>query len=584
MHLHTIDTITNGHTRIAETWISPSAVAPLTCGDNLGLWLRYHGATHGFAHDESPYALSTFLGEKGRQFEQAWIEHRAPEAIRVCGEGYESGNPARVRQTLDLMAAGVPVITQPALWWASEGLYGAPDLIARTDWISAAFPGLLEADELALPAHYVPLDLKFSNGVKEQGIEREAYGVQVRLYAYMLGHMQGLMPRRAFLITRDQAKQPIPVMVTSILDAPLDRDLAELRGLYLDIKLNGGGYLPWQDEIVAVSLGDDDQWGRVRHHIAEARVPGRDLTLLRHVSGKVRETIKATLGISSIDGLLAEDPDALRLEACKGLGGAKAREIRAILRAARAGRPTLPSASSLPPQRRHEFYLDLEFFSNVNVDFTREWPHLLGSPMIFMIGVGWAEGGEWCYESFIASAERLDAERAILDDFLAFLVERTGGAIVERPQDVALYHWASAEQTQARQAADRHGLPNDHLLRRLPLVDLQRVYLSAGCAIPNVWSAGLKAVAHGLGVVEPCRTTEWPVEMTQGASPMVLGWQAYAADDPHSSEQMRYLKTYLEMDCKALWRVLVWMRQCALNMKASSQLSPRALGCSASDR
>lgn len=41
---------------------------------------------------------------------------------------------------------------------------------------------------------------------------------------------------------------------------------------------------------------------------------------------------------------------------------------------------------------------------------------------------------------------------------------------------------------------------------------------------------------------------------------MVMGWRAYAAQHPSETPEMAVLTEYLEADCKALWKVLSWMR------------------------
>ena len=79
--------------------------------------------------------------------------------------------------------------------------------------------------------------------------------------------------------------------------------------------------------------------------------------------------------------------------------------MRAVLQANRSGSPVVPPAGVIPPQKPFEFFVDYEYFTNVNVDFEAQWPTLDGMEIIFMIGLGWGTRGVWHYETFIAEAE-----------------------------------------------------------------------------------------------------------------------------------------------------------------------------------
>jgi uncharacterized protein len=114
---------TGGYEQVPDGWMPASRVRPLVLKDPAVIWLEYHGAAHGFQPDDPPYSFQDFVAEKGRQFERAWIERMAPEAVRVCQEEGEVLQADRLRQTLDLMQAGTPAIAGPALWWAGR-IYG----------------------------------------------------------------------------------------------------------------------------------------------------------------------------------------------------------------------------------------------------------------------------------------------------------------------------------------------------------------------------------------------------------------------------------------------------------------------------
>jgi hypothetical protein len=554
-----------------------SGIEPLVLEDPAIIWLRYHGlAQHSLQPDSSPHEIPDFIGEKARQFEDAWIENLAPAAsdcVRVCANAYEVRSAARVHETFELMRRQVPVLIQPALWWAPERIYGAPDLLVHTSWLYGRFPHL--EPTAASPGgadnggHYVVLDIKFTSKLDsaQKAQDLASYAAQVRVYSYMLGHLQGIMPRRAYLVTRDRPFDPLPVDVTSTVGRPLDEDLAALRDRFIEIKVNGAQYVPWRDAIVASNLSHQDaRWHTAKQIIAHERTPGRDPAIVYRISAEAKREL-ARRGFPTLDSLLQPDPSTIPLEECNNLGPATSQQIRAILGANRSGLPVILRSKPVLPRKEFEFYVDFEYFSNVNVDFDRQWPALDGCEMVFMIGVGWQDerrGGGWAFQTFVAAAEKHEQEREMLDEFVEFLRRQTGApgdGFLDEAR-TSLFHWTGAEVMQSLRAADRHQLSADHPLRRLPWSDLHKEFLEAAIGLPGAWSYQLKDVCKALSRLYPDADAlpQWPGDLDQGLHAMVMGWRAYQGPQPLESSEMAILREYLEADCKALGGIVHWLR------------------------
>ena len=290
---------------------------------------------------------------------------------------------------------------------------------------------------------------------------------------------------------------PLPVEITSTLNQALDADLASLRDLYIEIKVNGAKYLPWRDAIVASNPSNaDERWSTAREIIARDKVPGGDLSLVYQVGSRLKSELIA-MGYPSQEALLQADPAEIPFETIKGIGAKKAGQIRAVLTAERNKSPVLPPPGSIPPAKPCEFFVDYEYFTNVDVDFDRQWPTLEGYEMVFMIGVGWQEKGAWRFDKFQAGAEDPSHERGLFEAFIAFLDSQTTGCFTD-PVRMAIYHWSSAEAWQTQRVADRHQLAEDHPMRRLPWVNLQKVFLDGPAAIPGAQDFGLKTVARAV--------------------------------------------------------------------------------------
>ena len=129
------------------------------------------------------------------------------------------------------------------------------------------------------------------------------------------------------------------------------------------------------------------------------------------------------------------------------------------------------------------------------------------------------------------------------------------------PARTAIYHWSSAEVWQTQRVADRHQLAEDHPLRRLPWVNLQKVFLDGPAALPGALDFGLKTVARAVGELDPEFKSQWPEDLEAGQQAMLLGWQAYRTADPLKSKELNKVAEYLEVDCQAVWNILRWLRK-----------------------
>ena len=298
----------------------------------------------------------------------------------------------------------------------------------------------------------------------------------------------------------------------------------------------------------------DAPWHTAKHEIAHNKVPGGDTCLVYELGGKQKEDL-AGQGFPNRESLLKTDPVKIPLELCHGLGAAKCPRIRSVLQANRSGQITPSAISRVPDQKKYEFYVDFETFNNVNVNFDKEWPVLEGCEMIFMIGVGWAENGQWKFQVFISEEESHVHELKMLKQFQDFLHTKTNGESMNSESTV-LYHWTSAEVWQLRRSAERHNLDAEHALRNLPWYDLQKeVFLAEPIGVPGAWGYSLKKVAKALNLVE------WPGNLDDGLRATVAGWKAYQTTTPIASDEMKTIVPYNEVDCKALFEIVNWLRR-----------------------
>ena len=420
-----IASATEGRTQIGEDWMSGSAPRNLILGQPVLTWLKYWGDQHGFKPDPEENSFFQFVTEQGNFFEAHWTKHICcDDAVRVMDDDKDVQFVGSFLKTIAEMMKHTPVILHGALWWAPERIHGATDVLCLESWLYAKFPKLKPADFNPSNDAYCVVDVKFTSDLesKKKQSDLEIYSAQVRLYSYMVGQIQGRMPNRAFLATRDSLDCPIAVDVCHRLDEPLDPYLADLRERFLHIKLHGDRLLPWRDSEVAVGDFADDKhqepYAKAIREIGDSKMGGRPLEWLPYVGKNVARQFKH-IGYRHIEDMLAVDPATIPLGEIKGIGAATAPRIRAVLRANKYGHPPKVPADLIPMQASKEFFLDYEYLNNLSVKWER-WPDLSGCPMIFLAGVGWMDDDKWQYREFIASEESKEADREMLLELIDF--------------------------------------------------------------------------------------------------------------------------------------------------------------------
>ncbi len=554
-----IQRATGGHETVPHDWMSATGLRALLYGDPVQLWLKYgFGEKYGLVEDSKEYSFLEFIGEKGRQFEAAFVANLPVRAVQAMEEDVDVRQTNCVERTMDLMNNCAPVISKAGLIWAPEKVYGSADLLVLSTWWYREYPHLKPAKEE--PPHYLVVDLKFTSRLtsSDKRKDLEAYSAQVRIYSYTLGQLQGYMPSRAYILTRDRLHDPIPIEVNYSLGDPLDSKLAAMRDQHIDIRVNGQNYTPWQDDIVKCNFANDSHespWSTAKRTIGERFMPnGRPLEWLPRI-GELQAAALVKQGYKSIEDILKCEPGQIDFQKIKGLKGKSADKLWAVLNANRSGRASDIPAALIPRKKNLELFCDFEYFSNINVDFEEDWPDLTGREMLFLAGAGHRDhDGQWIYRHFEADAETPEAEAKMVAELVSYFGDL--GVFKSKP-DSSVYCWSPAEIWQSTKAAKRTGIAN---LGKLPWVDLQKAAQSVYIGVPGAYDYGLKTIAQAVGTYDPSFAVEWPESLSDGLSAMVLGWRAYEGEKPLETKEMEILKDYLRVDVEALERVLAWMR------------------------
>ena len=307
----------------------------------------------------------------------------------------------------------------------------------------------------------------------------------------------------------------------------------------------------------------DDPW-----HSAKAQIAQEigELTLLPGVNPKVRaEAHERGLMRWSDSGVSAK---TLRLDGVSG------RLCDAVLEANRADEPVvLPPRLDLPDDTwlkpaPLELFVDFETVSNMADDFST-LPLEGGQPLIFQVGCGRLEDGQWVFDRDRDqwTVDRLDepSEARIIDAWVARMQELCAerGITLE---EARIYHWSPAETstlTSAYNAARvRHP---DNQWPMLPWFDLLNEVVKKGpITVTGAFNFGLKSIAkamHAQGLIK----TSWGDGPTDGMGAMVAAWRVDESmdgsggillDDP----LMREVADYNRVDCQVMAEILLWLR------------------------
>ena len=162
-----------------DGWVSASRTRNHVLGDPLVDWLDCYGEMKGYERDR-PDPRTDYLGfvfRKGRDFETrviSYLTRLRPGGVRTIVSADASLSRVvsldAAEATWEAMAEGTPIIYQGVLWDARHRVYGAPDLLVRSDTLLSLFHQSLHPAQVTVPAtdldigdrHYVIVDIKYS--------------------------------------------------------------------------------------------------------------------------------------------------------------------------------------------------------------------------------------------------------------------------------------------------------------------------------------------------------------------------------------------------------------------------------------
>ncbi|MEX1253615.1 MAG: hypothetical protein WEE64_04680 [Dehalococcoidia bacterium] len=581
-------------------WVSASRTRNHTLSDPILDWLELYGDSHGFERDTtlSTYDPRTdftaFIFEQGRLFEDAVVGHlRTLAEVRAIASGPEDVRDlAKGEETFAAMRAGVPVIHQGVLRDPQHRTFGAPDLLVRSDVLHMLFPTAIDASDSCMaalglggPWHYRVVDIKFStlnllvNGTLDNSGSAAAYKIQVFVYNRALGRLQGYEPPESFLLGRGWTQRedrgsscmdclaPVPQAGTLAKKRPIAEAASEAIEWMRRVRAEGSTWsvlpTPSLPELYPnMSHDQDSPWHSAKRSIAEQL---DEPSLLWQVAAPGRQKGHEA-------GVYRWKDPRLTPEIVGVTGETRSQVLDAILAVNRSsdGPVVRPSRISTaedewrePPPL--EFYVDFETVSDLADDFSRI-PEKGGQTLIFMIGCGHVEEGQWRFESFLVDALTEPEEAQMIDAWVEHMAA-TRSRLAADGDEPRLIHWSPAEvtnfETAYNAARKRHPEKNWPVLRWFDF--LRKVMREEPVVIRGALAFGLKAVAkalHSHGLIE----TTWGDGPTDGLGAMIGAWwcqgEAARRGVPMARlDLMQEIARYNEVDCRVMMETVAYLRQ-----------------------
>lgn len=585
--------------------MSATRVRNYAIGDPLLDWLDLYGEEQGYLRDDKRPGFDArtdftgFILEQGQRFENAVVDQlRTVTDIETISTGPgDVRDLAAAEATFQAMTQGIPVIHQGVLRDPEHRTYGAPDLLVRSDVLYELFPDAIDGAEATTPApdlgggkwHYRVVDVKFTtlhlaaNGTLANQGSAPAYKLQLYIYNRALGRLQGIEAESSYLLGRGweqtvrgveqrgfsclERLAPFPQSGTLARQRPIADAAATACEWIREVRRSGATWQilpsPTRPELYP-DFGNqqDGPWHTAKRRIAEEL---EDLTLLWQVGVPGRRR--------GHDAGVFKWRDPRCTPAILGVtGDRRPAVLQALLDVNQTAdgldvRPEHITAAEDEWRQEPalEFYVDFETVSDLADDFSR-MPQRGGQPLIFMIGCGHLEAGQWRFACFVADDLTEESEARIIGAWLAHM-DAVKQRIAPSGDAPRVIHWSPAEtstfETAYNSARERHsdnGWPSPRWFDFLG-----QVVRAEPVVVRGALGFGLKAVAkamHARGLIE----TLWGDGPADGLGAMVGAWWCQGEARRTGKvlrelDLMQEIVRYNEVDCRVMMEAIRYLRQ-----------------------
>ena len=559
-----------------KSWVAASHVYNYMINDPLVDWLKLIST----CKSKTPPLYTNFLFNLGVKFENELVKY-INDNITPVKTVSQYINAESCQKTIDLMLAGEPVIHSAPVKNKENNTEGVIDLLVRSDYVERLVcesPIMdteknIPAPKLGRNFHYVVIDIKYST-LPLSSDQRHllnsgnypAYKAQLWIYNQAISKIQGYLSRYSFIIGR-RCKYITKGVSNIEYDCLTKLGVVDFEGVdkeYIqktkkaiewvrDVNENGINwtiYPPSRQELYPNMCVDSGIWSKEKEEISDklgeisfvwnCGVKNRNIALLNNIKSW-------------------EDPYCTSSNI--GIKGKRAVIIDKILSINRQDKDKIwPKKLETDISKiGEEMFVDFETLSDIFSDFSN-LPLQNSMGMIFMIGVGLVEKGEWVYKSFTCNKPTYEEEYRIMNEFSEFVNGKNNPRLhywhAER------FFWKSAECRQFDLAADteiRNNISDDW--KNFQWNDLCSLFKSEPIVLKGCFNFGLKSIAKTMrehNMITSYNNSSCDTGMTATNK----AWEYYQkADREIASEELKDIETYNEFDCRVLSDILYYLRK-----------------------
>jgi hypothetical protein len=593
-------------------WVSPNAMKNYVIGTPLNdaLVLQYPECRK-YKKELDRISLTNF--EKGNRFEDSVIaelkslirdlDDGVNKIVQICNNYKESALFGKFMMTVRYMQLKYPFIYQGLLFNCVDKTYGMPDLLIRGYFINLLFnTDIVESKHYD---HYFVVDIKstkFKTSKHTGSILSttrliDFYKVQLFTYNYALGLIQNMIAPMAFILYPSSGLESqltqlkinsksiawCSIYFNNVGDAPDHlTEMSEINrksrdGIHAkytdsvkwvsDVRKNGIHWDLENPNMVELMPNIKTEYDthaikQIKYDLIKKQSVGgfENITLLWNCSERhqiqgwnngvfnwkkdtrdvaellgFRKTTK-THRILNIIIQMNQSEELYKTQNMLGgsIGKKRKRNDDHLTANVYIGELNRSKLRKIAP----EIYVDLEF--------------LTGSDIIYMIGVGWEEDGEYHCTTYIAQELSKDAEQTILDKFYTDFIHDNNPRIVS---------WGHVEHSILK----RKMPAIDHLVTAESYLDLCQVFRQAPIVVRGSLQFGLKSIANALYRHKHIQTA-WPSINykslhNQDMTSDILEYLLHEYYNDGDENALDNIVSYNEIDTKILWEILGWLRE-----------------------
>lgn len=623
-----VDEITEN---MRKEWVSGTAVKHYLLKDPCLDWIKNHFFSNFYKNNDLPEHLIELeikakkqevtkekekfsaLFTLGNKFEDHIIrelQREYPLDVVIITDDSRNVTFANFEKTISAMKEGVPIIAQAVLYNHQNRTRGTADLIVRSDYLNKIFDSAIlsqadsniKAPHLPGNYHYRVIDIKWTtlhlcaDGRTIRNSNRfPAYKGQLAIYNAAIGLIQGYTAPQAYIMGKSwkYIKSNVVYEGSSCYDllAVIDYDGWDCKYLKLtsdaikwvrNVRYNGHKWKMNPPSIPELYPNMCNRFDTPYHGVKQKISNEIDeITQIWMVGPKHRQNAH-NKGIYKWT-----DP-----KCCPETLGIKGKKVKPLVEEIiRMNRDK--SVANIEPaqilnnynswQNHHplEFFIDFESlnecFYDQNISLRNSFKP---TGVLFMLGIGYVENGEWQYKTFSMNKYNPLEERRIVSEFFDFIdqrVEQYNESHEGVNQKANLYYWGHAETSLLKRANERHGWIWNGFLRKYIWTDFLKVFKDEPVLIKGCKKFGLKEIGKklfGMGLIHTKWETHGP---SDGLTAMIQAAEYYRfinsisvtpkLNDPiydeYNRQKTRFdmVTFYNEVDCKVVYEIIDYLRR-----------------------